>query len=44
MLMGRRLPNVSGGAWLPVPGKGAAVCSGGATRLIVMSFGSVPGR
>jgi hypothetical protein len=44
MLMGRRLPGVSGGDWLPVPGKGAAVCANGATRLIVMSFGNVPGR
>jgi len=42
--MGRRVPSVSGGAWLPVPGKGAAVCSEGVTRLIVMSFGNVPGR
>jgi len=43
MLMGRRLPGVAGGAWLPVPGKGAATCHEGETRLIVMSFGRVGG-
>jgi hypothetical protein len=43
MLMGRRVPGVAGGAWLPVPGKGAAICHEGVTRLIVMSFGRVGG-
>jgi hypothetical protein len=43
MLMGRRVPGVAGGDWLPVPGKGAAICSEGETRLIVMSFGRVGG-
>jgi hypothetical protein len=43
MLMGRRVPGVAGGDWLPVPGKGAATCSEGETRLIVMSFGRVGG-
>jgi hypothetical protein len=44
MTMRRSLPRVRRGRWLPVPGKGAAVCAGGTTRLIVMSFGTVPGR
>ena len=43
MLMGRRVPSVAGGDWLPVPGKGAAICHEGETRLIVMSFGRVGG-
>lgn len=43
MLMGRRVPRVAGGDWLPVPGKGAAICHEGETRLIVMSFGRVGG-
>jgi hypothetical protein len=43
MSMGRRVPGVAGGDWLPVPGKGAAICHGGQTRLIVMSFGRVGG-
>ena len=34
---------LAGGAWLPVPGKGAAICHEGETRLIVMSFGRVGG-
>jgi hypothetical protein len=36
-------PGVAGGDWLPVPGKGAAICHEGETRLIVMSFGRVGG-
>jgi hypothetical protein len=43
MTMRRSIPSVRGGRWLPVPGKGAAVCEGGSIRLIVMSFGRVPG-
>ena len=43
MLMGRSVPGVAGGDWLPVPGKGAAICHEGETRLIVMSFGRVGG-
>jgi hypothetical protein len=41
MLMGRRVPSFAGGVWLPVLGKGAAICHAGSTRLIVMSFGRV---
>jgi hypothetical protein len=44
MTMRRSLPAESGGRWLPVPGKGAAVCAEGATRLIVISFGNAAGR
>jgi hypothetical protein len=44
MTMRRSNPDVAGGRWQRIPGKGAAVCAGGATRLIVMSFGNVPGR
>lgn len=43
MSMGRRVPGVAGGDWLPVPGKGAAICDESGTRLIVMSFGRVGG-
>ncbi len=44
MTMRRSNPGVAGGRWQRIPGKGAAVCADGATRLIVMSFGNVPGR
>jgi hypothetical protein len=44
MTMRRRIPGVRHSRWQPVPGKGAAVCREGTTRLIVMSLGTVPGR
>jgi hypothetical protein len=44
MTMRRSDPSVREGAWLPVRGKGAAVCAAGSTRLIVMSYGRVSGR
>ncbi len=44
MTMRRRIPGVRRGRWERAPGKGAAVCREGATRLIVMSFGTEPGR
>lgn len=44
MTMRRRIPGVAGGRWLPVPGKGAAVCRDGLTRLIVTTFGRAGGR
>ena len=43
MTMRRSLPGVADRRWLPVPGKGAASCDDGSTRLIVMSFGRVTG-
>jgi hypothetical protein len=43
MTMRRKVPRVREGRWEEAPGKGAAVCDGGSTRLIVMSFGTRPG-
>jgi hypothetical protein len=44
MTMRRSVPSVRDGDWARIPGKGAAVCAGGSSRLIVMSFGNMPGR
>ncbi|HET8638715.1 MAG TPA: hypothetical protein VFL89_00540 [Solirubrobacterales bacterium] len=44
MTMRRSVPSRRGGDWVRVPGKGAAVCAAGSSRLIVMSFGNAPGR
>ncbi len=44
MTMRRSIRGVRGGRWERAPGKGAAVCAGGTTRLIVISFGTIPGR
>lgn len=43
MTMRRSIPAQYNG-WTPVPGKGAAICREGVVRLIVMSFGTAPGR
>jgi hypothetical protein len=43
MTMRRQVPGVRGGRFLLAPGKGAAICDDGVTRLIVMSFGTRPG-
>jgi hypothetical protein len=44
MTMRRSVPSARDGEWVRIPGKGAAVCAGGSSRLIVMSFGNMPGR
>jgi len=44
MTMRRSIPGVDGGEWVRVPGKGAGVCDERSTHLIVISFGSSPGR
>lgn len=44
MTMRRSVPSVRDGDWVRIPGKGAAVCADGSSRLIVMSFGNMPGR
>lgn len=44
MTMRRSVPSIRGGDWVRIPGKGAAVCAGDSSRLIVMSFGNMPGR
>jgi hypothetical protein len=44
MTVRRSIRGFRRGRWERIPGKGAAICTGGATRLIVISFGSVPGR
>ncbi len=43
MTMRRSRPGLRGHRWVRIPGKGAAVCAGGSTRLIVISFGNAPG-
>jgi hypothetical protein len=44
MTMRRRILNTRQNGWEPVPGKGAAICREGVVQLIVMSFGTAPGR
>jgi hypothetical protein len=44
MTMRRRILGSRHDDWKPVPGKGAAICRERTVRLIVISFGTVPGR